>query len=379
MTHSELKAEIRSHRPEPAATSNQSAPKPAAPSLREEILACLDQAASFLNGKNAAALKALESARNLVVGLNEWRSWHEPIALGLGKPAADHQRHAPSGARRFSASRAKSAESRWLTALGAGPRFRRQVSVNLTWRFSSRLLLRSEGAARPHRDSVPPILDPHGIAACDNGLQLLRGDPLSTASVRPIASSRRRAKGLLVRRRGMGRHQLSEPPLKRISLRSVVLAKAEEPPGVGPDNRQEPLGVYAERLADQQHDLPTIQRFRWRCVQVELAAGRSQPHPRLDHQHHRNGLVPDTNQARRVGQVVLGPFVRQRAWDERQQSRRRRRQERGRHRPDLPHRKRSPFLRLAQEHIEGGAVGLGLLAHRAGVAGHANARKVNRH
>lgn len=31
-------------------------------------------------------------------------------------------------------------------------------------RFSSRLLLRSGGAARPHRDPVPPILAPHGIA-----------------------------------------------------------------------------------------------------------------------------------------------------------------------------------------------------------------------
>ncbi|HOC00007.1 MAG TPA: DUF3102 domain-containing protein [Verrucomicrobiota bacterium] len=71
MTHSELKAEIESHRPEPASTGNKSAPKAAAPSLREEILACLDQAASLLNGKNAAALKALESARNLVVSLNE--------------------------------------------------------------------------------------------------------------------------------------------------------------------------------------------------------------------------------------------------------------------------------------------------------------------
>ena len=71
MTHSELKAEIQSHRPEPASNGDQSAPKAPAPSLREEILACLDQAASLLNGKNAAGLKALESARNLVVGLNE--------------------------------------------------------------------------------------------------------------------------------------------------------------------------------------------------------------------------------------------------------------------------------------------------------------------
>ncbi len=73
MTHAELKAEIQSHRPEPASPGNPSAPKAAAPSLREEILACLDQAASLLNGKNAAALKALESARNLVVGLDECR------------------------------------------------------------------------------------------------------------------------------------------------------------------------------------------------------------------------------------------------------------------------------------------------------------------
>jgi len=71
MTHSELKAEIQSHRPEPASTGNKSAPKATAPSLREEILACLDQATSLLNGKNAAALKALESARDLVVSLNE--------------------------------------------------------------------------------------------------------------------------------------------------------------------------------------------------------------------------------------------------------------------------------------------------------------------
>ena len=71
MTHSELKAEIQSHRPEPTSTGNPSAPKASAPSLREEILACLDQAVSLLNGKNAAALKALESARNLVVSLNE--------------------------------------------------------------------------------------------------------------------------------------------------------------------------------------------------------------------------------------------------------------------------------------------------------------------
>ena len=31
-------------------------------------------------------------------------------------------------------------------------------------RFSGQFLLRSEGAARPQRDSVPRILDPHGIA-----------------------------------------------------------------------------------------------------------------------------------------------------------------------------------------------------------------------
>ncbi|MBM3882459.1 MAG: DUF3102 domain-containing protein [Verrucomicrobia bacterium] len=71
MTHSELKAEIESYRPEPSSTGNKSAPMAPSPSLREEILACLDQAASLLNGKNPAALKALESARNLVVSLSE--------------------------------------------------------------------------------------------------------------------------------------------------------------------------------------------------------------------------------------------------------------------------------------------------------------------
>jgi hypothetical protein len=69
MTHAELKAENESHRPEPASTGNKSAPKAAAPSLREEILACLDQAASLLNGKNAAALDALQFAKRLVASL----------------------------------------------------------------------------------------------------------------------------------------------------------------------------------------------------------------------------------------------------------------------------------------------------------------------
>ena len=71
MTHSELKAEIDSHRPALTAAGTKSGPEPAAPSLREEILARLDEAAGLLNGKNAAALNALESARHLVVSLNE--------------------------------------------------------------------------------------------------------------------------------------------------------------------------------------------------------------------------------------------------------------------------------------------------------------------
>ena len=71
MTHSELKVEIQSHRPALAAAGTKSRPEPVAPSLREEILARLDEAAGLLNGKNAAALKALESARDLVVSLNE--------------------------------------------------------------------------------------------------------------------------------------------------------------------------------------------------------------------------------------------------------------------------------------------------------------------
>ncbi len=71
MTHSELKAEIEHHRPEPAHIAEKSTPKRPAPTVRDEILARLDEAASLLNGKNAAALEALESARNLVVSLSE--------------------------------------------------------------------------------------------------------------------------------------------------------------------------------------------------------------------------------------------------------------------------------------------------------------------
>lgn len=73
-THAELraglKAGIKSRRPEPFTTGNQSAPKATAPSLREEILACLDEAISLLHGRNPAALEALESAKTLVATLS---------------------------------------------------------------------------------------------------------------------------------------------------------------------------------------------------------------------------------------------------------------------------------------------------------------------
>jgi hypothetical protein len=39
------------------------------PTLREQILARLDEAASLLTGKNTAALEALQSARMLVASL----------------------------------------------------------------------------------------------------------------------------------------------------------------------------------------------------------------------------------------------------------------------------------------------------------------------
>ena len=68
-THAELKAEIENHRPEPASNISKSAPKPPLPSVRDEILARLDEATSLLNGKNAAALDALAAAKELVNSL----------------------------------------------------------------------------------------------------------------------------------------------------------------------------------------------------------------------------------------------------------------------------------------------------------------------
>ena len=70
MTHAELKVEIENHRPEPAQIAEKSTHKRPAPNVRDEILACLDQASSLLNGKNTAALEVLESAKKLVVTLN---------------------------------------------------------------------------------------------------------------------------------------------------------------------------------------------------------------------------------------------------------------------------------------------------------------------
>lgn len=69
LTHVELKAEIESNRPEPARAVSPHAGKPPGPSVRDEILARLNEATTLLHGKNPAALKALESAKRLVVKL----------------------------------------------------------------------------------------------------------------------------------------------------------------------------------------------------------------------------------------------------------------------------------------------------------------------
>lgn len=69
LTHAELKAGIPTHRPEP----RRDTPKPdrqlAGSTVRDQILARLDEATTLLHGKNPAALEALESARKLVAAL----------------------------------------------------------------------------------------------------------------------------------------------------------------------------------------------------------------------------------------------------------------------------------------------------------------------
>lgn len=65
-TRAELKAQIESHRPSPTEIAEKPIRKSSTPSVRDEILARLHEAVSLLNGKNAAAPTALESARALV-------------------------------------------------------------------------------------------------------------------------------------------------------------------------------------------------------------------------------------------------------------------------------------------------------------------------
>jgi hypothetical protein len=69
LSHAELKAGIATNRPEPTRAVSPPATRPPAPSVRDEILAHLDEATNLLHGKNPAALEALESAKQLVATL----------------------------------------------------------------------------------------------------------------------------------------------------------------------------------------------------------------------------------------------------------------------------------------------------------------------
>jgi hypothetical protein len=71
MTHSELKACVEKNANETVlqVASDGSNQKKPVEAIREQILARLDEAASLLTGKNAAALEALQSARTLVADL----------------------------------------------------------------------------------------------------------------------------------------------------------------------------------------------------------------------------------------------------------------------------------------------------------------------
>jgi len=69
LTHAELKAGIATQRPEAVRETPRPARKPSGPTVRDQILARLDEATSLLHGKNPAALEALESAKQLVATL----------------------------------------------------------------------------------------------------------------------------------------------------------------------------------------------------------------------------------------------------------------------------------------------------------------------
>ncbi len=69
LTLAELKAGIASNRPELSGSAQNAARRPTTPSVRDEILARLEEATRLLNGKNPSALEALESAKQLVATL----------------------------------------------------------------------------------------------------------------------------------------------------------------------------------------------------------------------------------------------------------------------------------------------------------------------
>lgn len=70
LTRAELKAGIATHLPEPGRETPKAAREPSGLTVRDQILARLDEATSLLHGKNPAALEALESAKQLVATLD---------------------------------------------------------------------------------------------------------------------------------------------------------------------------------------------------------------------------------------------------------------------------------------------------------------------
>jgi hypothetical protein len=72
-THAELKAGLKAgieaNRPESGRTTPRPARPPSGHTVRDQILARLDEATSLLHGKNPAALGALESAKQFVAAL----------------------------------------------------------------------------------------------------------------------------------------------------------------------------------------------------------------------------------------------------------------------------------------------------------------------
>ena len=70
LTHAELKAGIATNRPEPSGRTQFAARNTPVQSVRDRILARLDEVTRLLNGKHPAVLEALESAKGLLAALN---------------------------------------------------------------------------------------------------------------------------------------------------------------------------------------------------------------------------------------------------------------------------------------------------------------------